>query len=150
MVANRTSLEAQIAGRLLPLARVWRKLADEALEGQGLSAATAWVLTHLGRIGPDVRLTDLAEATEIAAPSLVRLLDQLVEQGLVTRTLDDQDRRSKKLALTARARPIVAESERSLAALRHRILGEFDDATLAATAAVLDRMSAAASAASAK
>jgi MarR family transcriptional regulator for hemolysin len=124
MVSSRTSFEAQVAGRLLPLARVWRKLADEALEGQGLSAATAWVLTHLGRIGPDVRLTDLAEATEIAAPSLV--------------------------ALTERARPIVAESERTLAALRHRILSDFDDDTLAATAAVLDRMSAAANAASAK
>jgi len=150
MISRRTTKEAQIAGRLLPLARMWRKLADEALEAQGLSAATAWVLTHLGRIGPDARLTDLAEATEIAAPSLVRLLDQLIEQGLVTRTPDDHDRRSKKLALTERAAPIVAASERSLAALRHRILGDIDEETLAITAAVLERMSAAAAAASAK
>jgi MarR family transcriptional regulator for hemolysin len=126
MIASRTTHEAQIAGRLLPLARVWRKLADDALDGQGLSAATAWVL--------------------IAAPSLVRLLDQLVEQGLVTRTPDDHDRRAKRLALTARAQPIVEASERSLAALRHRILGDIDAETLAATAAVLERISAAAAA----
>lgn len=143
-MSKRTISEAQIAGRLLPLARVWRKLADEALDRQGLSAATAWVLTQLGRLGSDARLTDLAEATEIAAPSLVRLLDQLIEQGLVTRTPDDHDRRAKRLALTERARPIVAESERLLAALRHRILGEIDAETLAATAAVLERISAAA------
>jgi MarR family transcriptional regulator, transcriptional regulator for hemolysin len=146
MMSKRTTYEAQIAGRLLPLARVWRKLADEALEGQGLSAATAWVLTQLGRLGSTARLTDLAEASEIAAPSLVRLLDQLVEQGLVTRTPDDQDRRAKRLALTDRARPIVEESERALAALRRRILGDFDDETLAATAAILDKISAAAAA----
>jgi MarR family transcriptional regulator for hemolysin len=146
MIASRTTHEAQIAGRLLPLARVWRKLADDALDGQGLSAATAWVLTQLGRLGSEARLTDLAEATEIAAPSLVRLLDQLVEQGLVTRTPDDHDRRAKRLALTARAQPIVEASERSLAALRHRILGDIDAETLAATAAVLERISAAAAA----
>jgi len=145
-MSQRTTFEAQIAGRLLPLARLWRKLADEALDGQGLSAATAWVLTQLGRLGDGARLTDLAEATEIAAPSLVRLLDQLIEQGLVTRTPDDHDRRTKRLALTERARPIVAESERSLAALRRRILGGFDTETLAATAAVLDKISAAAAA----
>ncbi|CAN5401558.1 MarR family transcriptional regulator [soil metagenome] len=150
MISLRTSFESQIAGRLLPLARVWRQLADEALEAQGLSAATAWVLTHLGRIGPDARLTDLAEASEIAAPSLVRLLDQLVEHGLVTRTPDDHDRRTKRLALTERARPIVEESERSLAALRRRILGDIDEDTLAATATVLGRISAAAAAARAK
>ncbi|WP_267386110.1 MarR family transcriptional regulator [Sphingomonas sp. GC_Shp_3] len=145
-MSTRTTSEAQIAGRLLPLARVWRKLADDALEAQGLSAATAWVLTQLGRLGDEARLTDLAEATEMTAPSLVRLLDHLVEQELVTRTPDDQDRRAKRLALTERARPIVAESERSLAALRHRILGDFDAETLAATAAVLERISAAAAA----
>jgi MarR family transcriptional regulator for hemolysin len=145
-MSTRNTYEAQIAGRLLPLARMWRKLADEALDGQGLSAATAWVLTQLGRLGDEARLTDLAEATEMAAPSLVRLLDQLIEQGLVTRTPDDHDRRAKRLALTERALPIVAESERSLAALRHRILGDIDSETLAATAAVLEKISAAAAA----
>lgn len=138
---TRASFEAAVASRLLPLARSWRRLADAALEERGVSAADGWALTHIARLAPDVRQVDLAEAMEIAPPSLVPLLARLEEAGLVTRIVDPQDRRTRRVALTERAGPIVTGIEQSLAALRRRVLADIDDDRLAGLAAALAEMS---------
>tara|TARA_R110001599_G_scaffold216985_1_gene415282 strand:- start:100 stop:426 length:327 start_codon:yes stop_codon:yes gene_type:complete len=50
---------------------------------------------------------DLARAIGVEAPSLVRTLGQLEEQGLVERRACDNDRRSKRIYLTPAAMPLL-------------------------------------------
>jgi DNA-binding MarR family transcriptional regulator len=50
---------------------------------------------------------DLADVLELQPISLVRLLDRLVEHGLLERRHDPKDRRANRLFLTARGRQLV-------------------------------------------
>lgn len=137
---NRQHLEAAIAGRLPPLARVWRRLADRALSDLGISTATGWALVHVRRLGGDVRQTDLAAQLEITNASLVRLLDQLAAAGLVVRRTDGVDARVKRIALTDLAAPLVEGIEARLAELRAHLLRDVDDDRLAVAIDVLERL----------
>lgn len=142
---NRSRLEAAVAGRLLPNARIWRRLADRALAGLGMSTATGWALVHVRRLGGDVRQTDLAAELEITNASLVRLLDQLAAAGLIVRRTDADDARVKRIALTGDAAPLVDKIEERLGDLRAQLLREVSDDGLAITIDVLERLGRAAS-----
>jgi DNA-binding MarR family transcriptional regulator len=50
---------------------------------------------------------DLADVLELQPISLVRLLDRLVEHGLLERRNDPKDRRANRLFLTAQGRQLV-------------------------------------------
>jgi len=50
---------------------------------------------------------DLADVLELQPISLVRLLDRLVEHGLLERRPDPRDRRANRLFLTASGRQLV-------------------------------------------
>jgi MarR family transcriptional regulator, transcriptional regulator for hemolysin len=50
---------------------------------------------------------DLADVLELQPISLVRLLDRLVEHGLLERRHDPKDRRANRLFLTASGRQLV-------------------------------------------
>jgi MarR family transcriptional regulator for hemolysin len=133
----RTAAEAEFARRLLPLARRWRAVADQAVAGFGLSDATGWVLLHVGRLGDGVRQTELAGALDIQGASLVRLIDQLEASGLVQRRVDAGDRRVNQVFLTPTGTTVVVEIERALRTIRHELFEGIADADLATANAML-------------
>lgn len=85
--------------RLLP--QMEELFADQELT---FSQWTTLVALHDGRINT---AGDLAHNICHDAGSLTRLIDQMVERGLVTRGRSEADRRVVKLALTARGREVV-------------------------------------------
>lgn len=109
----------------MSVARLWRRAADNVLEASGLSHATATPLIALSRLGDHVRQGVIAEKIGLEGPSLVRVADLLLEEGLVTRTEDPTDRRAKILSLTEPGRQRVAEIESILETLRIELLEEF-------------------------
>lgn len=131
MNLSRPEAEAELARVLLPLARRWRAVADRAVAGLGLSNATGWVLLHVGRLGDSVRQTDLAAALDIQGASLVRLVDQLEQAGLVDRVRDAVDRRANRVALTDAGRAMVEEIEGALGAIRNAMFDGIGDTQLA-------------------
>lgn len=82
----------------------WRREIDMRMRDFGLTDATWRPLLYIGRLGDNLRQTDLAAALMIETPSLVRLLDVLERAGLVERLEDPEDRRSKRLRMTAAGR----------------------------------------------
>jgi len=137
---SRAHLEAVLAGRMLPIARRWRALADRALDDLDVSSSLAWTLIQLGRLSGEARQTDLARALEISDPSLVRILDQLAKDGLLTRAVDAGDRRVRRVALTKAGGALVRSVEDVLAALRGQLLDNVADDELAAAVSVLERI----------
>ena len=115
------------------LARAWRREFDANLAPLGLSEATGSALLNLGRLGDGVRQGALADSLAIEGPSLVRLLDQLCNAGLVTRHEDRLDRRAKTLHLTRSGEAMVAAIEVSTAGLRDKLLGDLSEADLEAS-----------------
>jgi len=87
------------SNRLLP--QMEALFEDEELT---FSQWTTLVALHDGRI---TTATDLAHNICHDAGSMTRLIDQMVERGLVTRARDEADRRVVRLGLTARGRKLV-------------------------------------------
>lgn len=140
MKSDRPILEAAYARTLLPLARMWRQAADEAMREMELSASIGWTLVQVGRLNDVVRQTDLAAELEITAASLVRLLDQMVAGGLVERLADRDDARVKRVRLTGHGAALVATIEERFRALRRAMLADISDDDLATALSVAQRL----------
>lgn len=56
-------------------------------------------------------IKQVAEYLGRSVSTVSRLVDQLVEQGLVTRREDENDRRNKRLAITEKGRSLIATVE---------------------------------------
>lgn len=100
-------MASTIGFRIARLPHLWRSILDRRLAPLGLTQ-TRWVtLYHLWRLGEGHPQCDLARAIGVEAPSLVRTLGQLEEQGLIERRACDNDRRSKRIYLTPTAMPLL-------------------------------------------
>lgn len=125
----------RIGIRLVGLARRWRQALDARLSASGLSDATWAPLMHLHELGSDndVSQSALAAAVGLDGSSLVRLLDILVERGLIERRPHPEDRRVKLVHLTPAGRRTVAALRKQLQAIESELLadiGEQDAQTL--------------------
>lgn len=95
-------------------------------DGSGLSAPRMSALSVVAFAGP-VSLTELAAAEQVRPPTMSRIVDALVEAGLVTRETAPDDRRSVRIAATAAGRRLMeAGRERRIRALVRR-LEQFSD-----------------------
>jgi MarR family transcriptional regulator for hemolysin len=130
MTSERYQLEATYARTILPLARQWRRAADRALSTAGVSASSGLAIVHLGRLGDDARQTDLARELDVTGASLVRVVDQLVANMLVTRRADPVDGRVTRVRLTDKGRDMVMVIEEALADLRREMLTGVSDKDL--------------------
>lgn len=133
-----TDFRRALAHKLPTVARIWHQLADATLAEFGVSNSAAWCLVYVGRLGPDVRQTELAEHLGIAQPSLVRTLHLLQAAGLVERQQDADDRRSNRINLTASGQELVGRAETKLDVLRADLLDGVPPETIEATVDLLD------------
>ncbi|MES2421174.1 MAG: MarR family transcriptional regulator [Pseudomonadota bacterium] len=142
MTSPRAVLESAYARTLLPLAKMWRQAADRALRDMNVSASTGWALVQVGRLGDDVRQTDLASQLDVTQASLVRSIDQMTAAGLVERRRDPADARVSRIRLTAHGRALVTTIEAKFATLRAAMLDDVSDADLATALRVAERLGA--------
>ncbi|HTR16636.1 MAG TPA: MarR family transcriptional regulator [Acetobacteraceae bacterium] len=108
--------------RLYRLAQAWRRELDASLRQFELTDATWRPLLYLGRLGDGLRQTDLARALDIEGPSLVRLLDNLERQGLIERSDDPADRRSKLVHMTEAGERLYARVAEVASSVQARLL----------------------------
>ena len=113
-------------------ARLWRKLAREAVSRHGVAEAGTAPLLWIGRLGGQVRQNVLAEYCGMEGASLVRILDELQGQGLVVRVPDPSDRRANLLDLTEAGQIKLKVIEAELAAFRLRTFAGLGEGEIAA------------------
>ncbi len=85
------------------LARLHRELRDHTerqLCDAGFSLRTHWILECIAQAARPSQ-QDVSNALSIDRSDMVRIIDDLEERGLLTRTRDKKDRRRHTLALTA-------------------------------------------------
>lgn len=129
-----------IGFKLSRLPRLWRAIIDRRLAPLELTQ-TRWItLYHLWRLGDGQPQCDLARAIGVEAPSLVRTLDQLAEQGLIERWPCDQDRRSKRIYLTAQATPLLQRIDAVVTEARSEMLAGLSNEELAKLDELLTRI----------
>ena len=126
--------------RLTVLARRWRQALDERLATVGFSDATWTPLSYLARYGDDVSQKELAERMQIDTSSLVRLLDILEAKGEIERRPDPEDRRAKRLFLTAGGRTAFNALDQRLGMLEAAMLSDITDVEVESLLSVFERI----------
>ncbi|MDX3924998.1 MAG: MarR family transcriptional regulator [Shinella sp.] len=139
------ALRRTFTTNLLQTGRQWRRAVDQQLGSHGISEACAAPLLWIGRLGGGVRQIVVANHVGIEGASLVRLLDQLEEQGLILRKSDPDDRRANGLWLTEEGSRLAEHMESILVGLRAQILADVSEADLLAALRVLQAFDAAGS-----
>lgn len=106
---------------LLDAARAVEARVEGALADEGLSLAKLGALRHLALAAEPLTLTQLAERHCCGRSNVTALIDRLESDGYVARTIDENDRRNVRAALTPagraayeRASAILAEHERAI------------------------------------
>src|SRR6201986_3016424 len=99
-------LKRQLVAQLVESSRLLRNYIDHRAKSRGTTRAQ-WIVLFRLREQEGLSQVDLADLLELQPISLVRLLDRLVEHGLLERRHDPKDRRANRLFLTARGRQLV-------------------------------------------
>ncbi|WP_373324395.1 MarR family winged helix-turn-helix transcriptional regulator [Tepidiforma flava] len=97
--------------------------------------------------GNRLRMTELARRVVISKSGLTRLVDRMVEAGLVTRCPDDADRRGRWVEMTpAGFERLRDAAPRHLRGVRQYFTSELDEPSAGVLAHVLGRIAAKAAA----
>ena len=99
-------LKKQIVSQLVETSRLLRNYIDHRAKSRGTTRAQ-WIVLFRLREQEGLSQVDLADVLELQPISLVRLLDRLVEHGLVERRSDPRDRRANRLFLTPSGRQLA-------------------------------------------
>jgi DNA-binding MarR family transcriptional regulator len=99
-------LKRRFVSQLVETSRLLRNYIDHRAKGRGTTRAQ-WIVLFRLRDQEGLSQVDLADVLELQPISLVRLLDRLVEHGLLERRHDPKDRRANRLFLTAAGRQLV-------------------------------------------
>jgi len=111
-------------------------------DGSGLSAPRLSALSVVVFAGP-MSLAELAEAEQVRPPTMSRIVDALVDRGLITRVTDQRDRRSVRIMATADGQQLLNQGrERRVHALIGRLgrLAESERRALARGVEILERV----------
>ena len=107
------------------------------IEESGLSMTQCKALLELGGLGDQPQpwqVSDLAERFGVSVPSMSRAVDALVKAKLATRLEDPEDRRVRRVAITAKGKKLVE----TLLVVRQAGLEAFADSLSAAQRRKLD------------
>ena len=139
MCAILKAQDEQFAESLHLAAHAWRTALDRRLRPLGYSRSRWMVLLHISR-NDAISLGELAERLGIEAPTLVRLVDRMETDGLISRRASETDRRVKHLHLSPAGRKEVERIKACAANLRREILAEIEQAEIGVTLNVLQKI----------
>ena len=133
--------EAELAARLrLSVTRLARRLRQQAAAESEVSPSQLSTLASVDRLGP-ITLGDLAAVERVQPPTMTRIVAALDEAGLVSREVDQHDRRIARVQTTVAGRKFLERSrgrKEAYLAARIRTLDADDRAVLARAAVILE------------
>jgi MarR family transcriptional regulator for hemolysin len=93
-------VRGMLVARMAHLMRRWRKFADDQLKRRGQNLIRFQMLFELAINEDGETLTSIATRVGVAGPQIVGVLEELERDGLIERTIDENDRRAKLIVLT--------------------------------------------------
>jgi MarR family transcriptional regulator, transcriptional regulator for hemolysin len=122
-------LKKQLISQLVESSRFLRNYIDHRAKGRGTTRAQ-WIVLFRLRDQEGLSQVDLADVLELQPISLVRLLDRLVEHGLVERRHDPRDRRANRLFLTPSGRQLADDLDSLRDSIASEVLRDVPDAAI--------------------
>lgn len=131
----------QIGRRTAMTHKAVRALAERQLAATGSNLSTV-IIARIVAEEPGLSQRQIAERMHVQAPTIVRHLDRMEAEGLITRTRDEADRRVQQVRLTPKGRRVRARLETVTDATSASLTEIFTAAELAAFEEYLDRLAA--------
>lgn len=125
MTADMQLQQDSLGALLVDITRMMRRAFQHRMTGSDLTLAQARVLVYVAR-REGLRQIELAELLEVQPITLARLIDQLVETGLVERRADPDDRRAYQIHLRPAATPHLVAIEQVMASIRSEAMRGLD------------------------
>jgi MarR family transcriptional regulator for hemolysin len=122
-------LKRRLIAQLVESSRLLRNYIDHRAKERGTTRAQ-WIVLFRLRQREGLSQVDLADVLELQPISLVRLLDRLVEHGLLERRPDPKDRRANRLFLTATGHQLVDDLDGLRDAIATDVLRDVPDGAL--------------------
>jgi MarR family transcriptional regulator, transcriptional regulator for hemolysin len=122
-------LKRQLVAQLVESSRLLRNYIDHRAKGRGTTRAQ-WIVLFRLRAQEGLSQVDLADVLELQPISLVRLLDRLVEHGLLERRHDPRDRRANRLFLTESGRQLVDDLDSLRSSIANDVLQDIPAAAM--------------------
>jgi DNA-binding MarR family transcriptional regulator len=121
-----------------------RHLDSDLIRGAGLTASEYSTLMHLSEApNRELRMADLANATDLSASRMTRLVDGLHARGLMTKTTSSSDARGNVARLTPRGMAKLKTAwPVHLASVRRRFFDCIDPAAVQGVANALGEVAA--------
>jgi MarR family transcriptional regulator for hemolysin len=119
-------LKRQLVAQLVESSRLLRNYIDHRAKERGTTRAQ-WIVLFRLRQNEGLSQVDLADVLELQPISLVRLLDRLVEHGLLERRHDPKDRRANRLFLTTKGKKLVDDLDSLRDAIATDVLHDVSD-----------------------
>jgi DNA-binding MarR family transcriptional regulator len=105
----------------------------------GVTSSQAGTLLHLP-LKQTLRMNELSEASGVETSTMTRMVDQLVEKGLVIRQTDAKDRRIVLISLTPQGQKMHKELSGALAGFYTDSLDDITEAEREIIIQVLERL----------
>jgi MarR family transcriptional regulator for hemolysin len=128
--------------RLLVMAgRSWGTHVDNVLRAATGESRARWQTLFVIAFGEQpATMTDIGVRLNVQWPTLVRVLDGLEADGLITRVDNPRDGRSRIVSITPEGMAVVNKIKPILDAERSRLLADLNDAELAHCVDLLQRL----------
>lgn len=138
---TRLDREYRLSRLLVMAGRGWVTHIDNRLRAATGQTRARWQALFTIAFGPQpATLTDLGQRLFVQWPTLVRVVEGLVEDGLITRVDNPRDGRSKLVSLTPAGLEMVRTIQPILDEERRAVLDGLDDRELEVCAEMLHRI----------
>lgn len=122
-------------------ADVLRRRLEELFRPYGITMQQYNVLRILRGAGPDsLQTMEIAERMIERTPGITRLVDRLVEKGLVRRGRSRQDRRCVLCSITDQGLELLAELDEPVEAVDEELVSMLDEQEVHSLIGMLDRI----------
>lgn len=115
------TLDLTLCGNMGRVHRLCREVVTIAVEPLGLTQSRWTALMHINMLQEGVTQLALAHSLGIEMPSLTRTIKQLEEQLLITRCVDEHDKRSKKIYFTEQGRTILHSLKEKITDVKNQL-----------------------------
>lgn len=115
------TLDLTLIGNMGRVHRLCREAVTIAVEPLGLTQSRWTALMHIDMQGEGLTQLELANSLGIEMPSLTRTLKQLEEQQLITRKVDEHDKRSKKIYFTEQGGTVLQSLNKKLIDIKSQL-----------------------------
>ncbi|CAN5465099.1 hypothetical protein BH11ACT7_BH11ACT7_13860 [soil metagenome] len=123
-----TSIES-VSEVFFRIGRWWTEALSQGLLDAEVSSVEGWRVLGALRGGDGFTMTDMSTAMAIPPPTLTRIVDKLVDAGLVVRRVDATDRRRVLIYLSARGKVKVRRLAKQETAMKTALIEEFGEET---------------------